>query len=257
MTTNCCDISIESLIPDKLYLDKNIYRSKVKSREKYKWKVVYKYSDILISSDSYIKDRVEKPLREIYKLLEFCIEKDPSFLKSLSPVRIKSYFPEIIKKMCEKSAIFNVGPMATVAGAVCEYLAANLNKYCSQLIIENGGDVYIKSKRDINVGVYLKNKYFKDRINLKIKRGNTPYGLCSSSGSFGHSLSLGKSDLVVVLAESTISADGAATAVANSISSHADISKAINHYKKVNDIEGILIVKDSKIGLWGSLELIE
>ena len=151
--------------------------------------------------------------------------------------------------MCRKAAIFNVGPMATVAGAVCEYLASNLLKYCSYLIIENGGDVYIKSKKDINVGVYLKNKYFKDKIDLKVKAKDTPCGLCSSSGSFGHSLSMGKSDLVVTLAKSAISSDGAATAVANSIGSSNDISRSINHYKKFNDIKGILIVKDDKLGL--------
>lgn len=250
------EVVVKRLFCRELDLDKNVYRRKVRNGEKYNWKVIYKYSDLLISSDKDISDKIEKPVKEIYKLLEFCIKKDPIFFKSLSPVRIKSYFPEIIKKMCEKSAIFNVGPMATVAGAVSEYLADNLNKYCSQLIIENGGDVYIRSKKDVNVGVYLKNKYFEDKINLKIKKGNTPCGLCSSSGSFGHSLSLGKSDLVVVLAESTVSADGAATAVANNIISPDDISQTINHYKKVNEVEGILIVKDSKIGLWGNLELI-
>ncbi len=250
------EVVITRLFCRELDLDKSVYRRKIRNREKYNWRVVYKYSDILISSDSYVKDKIEKPLKEFYKLLELCIKRDPSFLKSLSPVKSKSYFPEIIKEMCDKSNIFNVGPMATVAGAVCEYLAANLSRCCSQLTIENGGDVYLKSKRDINAGAYLKNKYFKDKINLKIRKENTPCGLCSSSGKFGHSLSMGRSDLVVVLSGSAISADGAATAIANRISNSDDIPRTIDHYKKLNDVKGILIVKDSKVGIWGNLELV-
>ena len=159
--------------------------------------------------------------------------------------------------MCKKTAIFNVGPMAAVAGAVCDYLASGLGSSCRHLIIENGGDVFIKSDRDIDVGVYLKNKHFADRIYLKVKAGYTPCGLCSSSGSFGHSLSIGKSDLVTVMAESTISADSAATSVANNINSSKDILKTINSYKIIKDIKGILIVKNNKLGVWGNIELIK
>lgn len=249
------DLSIENIIPDKLDLDKNIYRSKVKSRERYNWRVVYKYSDLLISSNKNIGGRIEEPLKEIYKLLESCMKRDPSFVNSLSPVKAKPYFPRIVKKMCEKATIFNVGPMATVAGAVCEYLAENLLNYCSRLIIENGGDVYIKTNRDINAAIYLKNKYLGDEIRLIIRAKNTPCGLCSSSGSFGHSLSLGKSDLVTALARSVISADGAATAIANSISSSADIQSSIDYYKDLDNLTGILVVKDNRIGLWGDIEL--
>ncbi|HEY4695873.1 MAG TPA: hypothetical protein VIH13_03180, partial [Candidatus Hydromicrobium sp.] len=100
-------------------------------------------------------------------------------------------------------------------------------------------------------------KYFADKIYLKIKAGDTPCGICSSSGSFGHSLSMGSSDLVVVLAKSTISADGAATSIANKINGPGDINKTISNYKSIKDITGILVVKDDKLGVWGNIELID
>lgn len=248
-------IRIENVIPDKLDLDRSVYRNRVRSRERYNYRVIYKYSDLLISSNKDIGERIREPLMEVYGQLEFCIERDPLFLKSLVPIEVKSYFPPIVKKMCQKASVFKVGPMATVAGAVCEYLAQALFNYCSRLIIENGGDIYIKTNRDIISDIFLKNKYFKDRIKLLIRAGSTPCGLCSSSGSFGHSLSLGKSDLVTVLAKSPISADGAATAIANKINTPADIQTNIEYFKDLDEIEGILIVKDSKIGIWGNLEL--
>ena len=249
-------VNIEDLIPEKLSRDKEVYRSNVNNKEKYTWRVVYKQSDLLVSSNKDIKKKIEEPLKEIYKLLEFCIEKDSSFKKSLSPVKPSHYFPRIVVEMCQKTSVFNVGPMAAVAGVVCDYLAGRLQKYCDCLIIENGGDVYIKSNKDVNVGVYIRNKYFKNSVALKVRAGDTPCGLCSSSSKFGHSLSFGHCDLAVVSARSVISADGAATAVANSVNNASDVKLTLNYFKKFDSIDGILIIKDDNIGLWGNIELL-
>ncbi len=249
-------MNVEKLFIDKLDINKSVYRDRVKNKEKYNWRIIYKYSDLLVSCDKDVYLKLERLIKEIYDLLGSFIKEEPSFQKSLSPLKIEQHYPPVIKKMCQKAAIFNVGPMAAVAGAVCDYIAAGLNKYCSRLIIENGGDVFIKTSKDVEVGIYLKNKNFADKIYLKIRAKDTPCGLCSSSGSFGHSLSMGKSDLVVVLSPSTISADGAATSIANKINQSTDIYQTIDYYKNIKDISGILIVKDSKLGIWGNIQLI-
>ena len=157
-------LTIRDIIGEKIDLDRSIYRCSIKNKEKYAWLVSYYYTDILINSNKNIKSRIEKPLKKIYEILNVCINNEPSFLKSLSPIRIKPSFPPVIKEMCAKSAVFNVGPMAAVAGTVNEYLASYLQEYCDILIIENGGDIYIKAERDLNVGIYIKNPNFKDRI---------------------------------------------------------------------------------------------
>jgi len=236
--------------------DRSIYRNNVKTREKYHWKIKYKYSDLLISSDKNIIKLVKEPLKEIYRYLYRCFKEDAAFLKSLSPVSARPGYPEIIKKMCLLSAEFNVGPMAAVAGTVNEFLSEKLNKYCGNLIIENGGDLYLKSKNDRILGIYVKNNYFRDGLSIRIKAENMPCGVCASSGTFGHSLSLGKCDLAVVVSKSAIIADAAATAVANSISSKDDILASIELFRNYRDIDGLLLIKDDKIGLWGSIELI-
>lgn len=251
------NLDIKKIFADKLYMDKSIYRNKIKSREKYNWQITFRFSDLLVSCNKNVSSKIVQLVKEIYGLLDSVIREEPSFQKSLSPVKIKENHPPVIKKMCLKSALFNVGPMAAVAGAVCDYIASGLNNCCERLIIENGGDIYIRSTRDVDVGVYLKNKNFKDTINIKIKAKSTPCGLCSSSGAFGHSLSLGKSDLVTVLSHSTISADAAATSIANRIGDASDIGKIIEKYKEIKDINGILIVKDNKLGIWGNIELID
>jgi uncharacterized protein len=253
---NNSDSDIIKVFSGRRDIDKSVYRNRISYKERYNWRIVYKYSDLLISCDRDVGGKLKKLVREIYNLLESFIEEEPLFQKSLSPIKIKEHYPPVIKKMCRKSSIFNVGPMATVAGAVCDYIASGLNSSCGNLIIENGGDVFIKSRRDVNVGVYVKNKDFADKIYLKIKAKDTPCGMCSSSGTFGHSLSMGESDLVVVLSGSAISADGAATSIANKINSPDDIDMVIDHYSKIKDIKGILIIKNSRLGVWGNMELV-
>jgi len=249
-------LTIRDITGEKIDLDRSIYRCCVKNKEKYAWLVSYYYTDILISSNKNIKSRIEKPLKKIYEILNVCIKNESSFLKSLSPIRIKPYFPEIIKEMCAKSAVFKVGPMAAVAGTVNEYLASCLQKYCDILIIENGGDIYIKAERDLNVGIYVKNPNFKDRVALRVNAKNMPCGLCSSSGTFGHSFSMGKCDLAVVLAKSAITADAAVTAFANRISCEDDISGSIAYFKGFEEIKGLLAIKNKRIGAWGAIEFL-
>ena len=248
-------VSIADILYDKLDLNRNVYRSYIQNKEKFSWQVIYKYTDLLISSDKDIKSKIEKPLKKIYEELEFVIKKDPPFLKSLSPVTIKSFFSPIIKKMCRLSEPFNVGPMASVAGTVNDFIADHLIRYCSSLLIENGGDLFLYSKRDLKVGVYLKNPYFKNKLVLKISVKDMPCGLCSSSSVFGHSLSLGKCDLAIAMAKSSIIADAWATAIANSIITADDIEKSMDYFMRIGDLKGLLIVKDDKIGIWGSIEL--
>jgi uncharacterized protein len=250
------EISVENSSSFAYDTDRSIYRKNVKTGEKYHWKVRYQYSDLLLSSDKDIASLIEEPLKEIYCCLNKCFKEDTAFLKSLSPVSIKPGYPEIIKKMCFLSAEFNVGPMAAVAGTINEFLAEKMNKHCESLIIENGGDLYLRSKKDRILGIYVKNKYFKDSISIRIKSKNMPCGVCASSGTFGHSLSLGKCDLAVVLSKSAITADAAATAVANSISCKDDIFKSIEHFKKYQSINGLLLIKENQIGLWGRIELV-
>lgn len=236
--------------------DKYTYRRRIKASMKYNWRLVHRYSDLFISSDSDIIGRLRNLVHEFYGEIDSVISSDASFLKSLAPVAIKKEYPPIIKEMCMAAREMNVGPMASVAGAVCDYISGRLPPVmCGNLVIENGGDLYLRSTRDLNVGLYIKGSMLNDRLYLKIKKIQTPCGLCSSSGRFGHSLSLGKSDLVTVLAGSTITADAAATAIANTIISENDIDRAITAFRGKNGIRGILIVKNNRIGLWGDMRL--
>lgn len=231
------------------------YRQNISKKYKYSWLVRYKYSDILISSDKDISAKISGPLQSFYDDLEGIIKKDSSFYNSLKPISIKDYYTPEAGLMRDAAELFGVGPMATVAGAVCEYLADNLLKYCEKLVIENGGDTLVVTDEKINIGLYVKNRYFNDSITIQTRSAKGRFSVCSSSSTFGHSMSLGKCDLAVAMADSAVYADAAATSIANSVKDIRDIDGMIKHYSTFDQLTGIVVIKDKKIGLWGNLKL--
>ncbi|MCJ7666095.1 MAG: UPF0280 family protein [Actinobacteria bacterium] len=249
-------INIQRVSPGSYsYTDRDIYRSKISVEGRFSFRLDYKYSGLLIMCDRDIGNELEGLVRGFYADIEKVIAGRPGFKNSLVPIEVMDHYPPVVKDMCHAGEVFNVGPMASIAGAVCDHLAENIAGKCSFLMIENGGDVYIKSSSPLEVGIFTKNNYFKDMITLLIEAGLTPCGICSSSGSFGHSLSLGKSDLVTVLSGTAILADAAATAVANTINREEDIDAAITRFRKYSEIKGLIAIKNKRIGLWGQLQL--
>ena len=93
------------------------------------------------------------------------------------------------------------------------------------------------------------------KVGLEINPQDTPVGICTSSGTVGHSLSLGKADAAVVLARSAALADAAATAIGNIILQPDDINKGIELAQEIGGLRGLVIIKDDDIGIWGDIKI--
>jgi ApbE superfamily uncharacterized protein (UPF0280 family) len=72
----------------------------------------------------------------------------------------------------------------------------------------------------------------------------------------GHSLSFGRADAVIVLADSATLADAAATAIGNRVSDVADIEKGIELARNIGQLRGVVIIKDDKLGVWGEVKIV-
>ncbi len=145
--------------------------------------------------------------------------------------------------------------MASVAGAMAEFVGSDLLPFSPEIIVENGGDIYLKSLKERVVGIYAGKSPLTGRIGLVVRAEDTPLGICTSSGTVGHSLSYGRADAVVVLAKSATLADAAATAIGNLIVQSDDIPKGIEFARGINGLSGVLIIKDDNLGLWGGVKL--
>lgn len=223
-----------------------------------KFSVCYKETDLLIFAPIQLSDICFFTVRNLRLKMEEYIEKNPLFKESLSPVRVSDDAVDEIKEMVGSSQAVGVGPMASVAGLFAERVGKEVLKKTDEVIVENGGDLFIKLNEDCKIGVFAgKNSPFKDKLAIKLRSEQTPLGVCTSSGMMGPSLSKGKADVVTVISKSTLLADSAATAVANRVKKKEDVTDTLNWAKSIEGIVGLLIIKDDNIGIWGEYELIK
>jgi ApbE superfamily uncharacterized protein (UPF0280 family) len=186
-------------------------------------------------------------------LVEEYISRHPEFKTTLDPCDVEDA-PDIVKEMA-KSRAAGVGPMAAVAGAVAEFVGRELKKHSEEVIVENGGDIYVETARDLKVGLFAGDSPFTGKLAISISGEDTPLGVCTSSGTVGHSLSFGKADAVTIICRSTALADAHATAIANLVKEPDDIDKVLELAGNTPDILGILAVLGSKHGSWGNIRL--
>jgi ApbE superfamily uncharacterized protein (UPF0280 family) len=144
--------------------------------------------------------------------------------------------------------------MAAVAGAVSKYIGGLLEPSSAEIIVENGGDLLIKTKKERRIAIHTGNPQFSD-LGIKIKPRAKPLGVCTSSGVMGHSLSFGKADAVTILSENIPLADAVATALGNRIKKPADVEKGLTWTQNIPEILGVLIIIDDQLGAWGEIEL--
>jgi len=191
--------------------------------------------------------------------LEGYINRHPDFLIALEPMPDDRLAPPLIRKMLQGGLVAGVGPMATVAGVIAEFVGRGLLELevIDEVVVENGGDIFIHRNRDSIVAIYAGESPLSNRLGFRIPQELMPCGVCTSSGTIGHSLSLGKSDSVTVVAPGTALADGVATCLGNEVAGGEDIEQALGVGAAIPGLTGIVIIVDEKLGVWGQLELVE
>ena len=239
-------------------MEKNhIYRNLVKSGNLVSFEIQIKESDLFILCDKKLIREAEEALLKHREDIERYIYGNPSFKSSFEPLLCQEGMPPIVRCMVEASQKAGVGPMATIAGAIAESVGKDLLIRCRQVIVENGGDIFMKVAKPKKVGIYAGDSPLSGHIALQVNPEETPLGICCSAGSFGHSLSFGKADAVVVVSTSTSLADAAATAVGNLIKEEKDIKKGLKFLKNISEVKGGVIIKGKKMGAWGKLNIIQ
>jgi len=231
------------------------YRHWIRSHDLVSFNVVVKETDLHIQAAANLKRKTVKSVSKYRDILERYIERCPSFLTSLEPLAVGDDAPRLIKSMAESASKAGVGPMAAVAGAIAEFVGYELLPFSPEIIVENGGDIFMKTARQRQVGIYAGESPLSGKIALEIEPQNTPLGICTSSGTVGHSLSYGKADAVIVLSPSTPLADAAATAIGNLVKTSGDIPAGIEFAQSIDGLLGVVIIKDDHMGLWGEVKI--
>jgi len=233
------------------------YRHWIESKDLVSFNVTINETDLYIRATTNLQNKAQRIVSKYRQQLEQYIRQNPEFQTSLKPLPVSPNDPHIIKDMLEAGQKANVGPMAAVAGALSEYTGRELLEFSPEIIIENGGDIFLKINQPKVVGIYAGKSPLTGKLGLEINPDTTPLGVCTSSGTVGHSLSFGKADAVVVTAGSATLADAVATSICNQVKSSDDINRAIESGKNIAGIKGIVIIIGSSIGVWGDMKLCE
>jgi len=236
-------------------MDRSIYRDWVRSSDLVKTAVSYKETDLCIMAERVVKEEALVSIRRYRDEIEGYIKQDPIFKESLKPIKLKGDPPAIVEKMAKAANLAHVGPMAAVAGAIAEAVGQDLLAYSKEMIVENGGDIFIASKANRTCGVFAGDSPLTGKLHFEIMHEDMPLGISTSSGSVGPSLSLGKADAATVIAKDCALSDALATQLGNMVSSKEDIEVAIDFAKKIQGVLGVFIIVGDKIGTWGKIRL--
>jgi len=235
---------------------RRFYRDWIKARDLHLTHIVAKETDLEIMTSRPIDTKfIEEKIRQYRWDIENYITRDRRFLFALKPIDVELTASPLIKEMSQQARKANVGPMACVAGAIAEFLGKELLKEGHKdVIVENGGDIFIRTTKVRRIGFYAGRSKLWNKLCLEVRPKDTPLGICTSSGTIGHSLSFGLADSVVIISKNTSLADAVATATCNRINSRQDLQGALDFARGIKGVSGAVIIFKNNMLSWGQVE---
>jgi uncharacterized protein len=213
-----------------------------------------------VDRDSYIPEMKNLAYKKVVSLrnnLDDFIRRNPDFKRSLTPLNFKSDVLAEAREMASAAAKAGVGPMAAVAGLFAQVVGNEIlqNFKVNEVVVENGGDIFLKLKENLILSVYAGKSELSEKIGVVIPAMESPLGVCTSAGTVGSSLSFGKADAVMVACKSTTLADALATALGNKVKSAENIEDVLRLSEQFPEILSLVIICKGKVGIKGNLEV--
>jgi len=248
------DPSIADLSAPPGLMTADVYRQAVASDDLVAARVRVKETDMLVSASVDLGRRAETLVHRFRRQIEDYIAAHPNFAAALVPLERDRAAPAVVGAMMAAAAEAGVGPMAAVAGAIAQFVGHELVAYSRDLIVENGGDIFVRSEAPREVLLLVENSEF-EGLRVAVPPSPEPFGIGTSSGTTGTSLSFGEADAVMAVAASAALADAAATAVANVVKGPGDLADGVARARQIG-VDGIVVVTGGRMAAWGRIELL-
>lgn len=237
------------------------YRRVADSGELNSCRVCVEETDLHILSDRGITDSARNLVLQARVQLQSYISRHPGFATALRPLPIDESAPPLIRQMMVAARKADVGPMAAVAGAVAGVVGNGLlAEGATEVIVENGGDIFVSRDKDSVIAIFAGQSPLSYNIGIKLSGERMPCGVCTSSGTVGHSLSFGDADSVTVVAENIALADAAATRLGNEVGKgqggQEGVNRALTAARAIPDIRGVVVICGEVLGAAGEVELV-
>lgn len=231
------------------------YRSLMRPELLVGYRVQVQESDLMVYTTTEMRQSAWDWLEFYRRQISTYLQRDTRFQTSLAPLPLLPGAPEIIRSMGRAAGLAGVGPMAAVAGAIAEFVGRKLASQSAEVIVENGGDIWVHSQRERHVLVHAGLSPWSERVAIRL-RSDQPLSICTSSGTVGHSLSFGAADAALAISRDASLADAVATAIGNRVKTPADIEAAVDFAAGIPGISGCLVIIGDHLGVRGQIELI-
>ena len=236
------------------YADRGSYRTRHAAKDLTYFRVSVDETDLHIGAKRDLsREALEAALEARRQVLDE-IEARPRFRTSLEPLRRHGTEPPLIERMLSAGERCAVGPMAAVAGAIAEAVGRALLPLSREVIVENGGDIFLYGSRERHIAVYAGENPLSGLLAVVV-HPTDGLGVCTSSGTVGHSLSLGRADAALVIAKDCALADAAATRLGNLASAEGEIDEALETVCAIPGVDGALVIVGDRLGVKGQIEL--
>lgn len=232
------------------------YRRRVAPAGLVTFEVVVRETDLQIAAERDLTREATALVEEARAALNGYIARNRRFVESFVPFEVDADAPPIVRAMAAAASHAGVGPMAAVAGAVAEHVARGLAARSPEVIVENGGDVYMTGATERVVALHAGPSPLSGRIGIAVDAGLLPIAVCTSSATVGPSVSLGRADAACVMARDGALADAVASALGNRVHSAADVQRAIDAVKGLDGVLGLVVVAGETLGAWGAARLV-
>lgn len=216
-------------------------------------------SKIRVKSDrkEIIGEAIREMKRHIRELSAY-VRDNPHFQYSFKPLNADCGAPLIVRRMVKASKLADVGPMASVAGAIADLgLEALLGMGAEVAVVEDGGEVSaFTSGESLTLSILTGEPILSGKMGFLITSRDSPLGIGTSGGKTDRTVSFGEADSVTVVAENAALADAAATAICNAVvgpNVGKSILRGLERAKSIRGVRGVLIVREGRIGLIGRL----
>lgn len=213
-------------------------------------------TDLQISASCACEEATISAVRELRFELEKYIAAHPRFAESFVPIAVEPDAPEIVQAMAQAASVAGVGPMAAVAGAVAQRVAERLMPLSADVIVENGGDIYLIGQHDRTVLLEAGTSPLSGRAAIALGSKDLPAAVCTSSGTVGYSVSLGSAHAATVVADSGALADAVATGLGNRVHGQQDIAGALAYAHALSGVRGAVVIAGDQIGAIGAVRLV-
>jgi uncharacterized protein len=234
------------------------YRDWVKQDDLTTFEVKLRETDLSVRAHSDLRDEALEEVKRVRRDIEVYAETHPGFLQALTSWQDDPSAPEVVRQMLRSTALYGVGPMAAVAGAVAEAVGRKLLEKSPEVIVENGGDIFLRMDRPVKLLLYSgEESPFNRRLVFRIDAPGECRGACTSSARVGPSLSFGETDAVLAVAANAALADAAATGMGNRVLGPEDVTGVLEEEKSRGLLRGAVVTVGGTFGAFGEVQLEE